>query len=336
MRYKIAAVSFLAVAALVAGCSGGKTTASPTGEASGESQKKTEAATFPVTVKHNAGETTIKAKPEKIVVMDMASLDTLDAMGVGDRVVGVMGKKVPTWLQDGEGIDYSKLPSVGATLFEPDLEAIAKLKPDLIVVGSRSAKTYPEVSKLAPTIDASVPWTGDAYSTLVPANIEMIGKAVGEEGAAKKAAEKITAAIKEYKDMGASLGNAMVLMSNAGEISMHGPKSRWAPIFDVFGFKPTFNESADEGHKGKKISFETVQEINPDWIFVIDRDKAVGGKGEHPAEQVLDNELVKSTNAAKNKRIVYLDAERWYIVMTGANNFLTELKEIAEAVKTAK
>ncbi len=329
------ASTFVAVAAsvaLLAGCSGA-TGAEAGDNENSENSGNGQAAGFPVTVSHNAGETTIESKPESIVVFDMAALDTIDAIGAGDLVVGVPTQSVPTWLSDEDGIDYSQLESVGS-LKEPDLEAIAKLNPDLVVLGARSAGFYEEISQHFTTVDASVPWDQDNYSERVVEMTNMLGKVTGKVEEAEKAGAEIAAKIEEYQDTAADKGTAMVLMTNAGEISLHGPKSRWAPIYDVFGFAPVQEEKADDGHKGQKISFETVQELNPDYIFVVDRDAAVGTtEAGTTAEKVLDNDLVASTKAAQNGNIVYLSPERWYIVMTGASNFVAELDEIAQAIK---
>lgn len=327
------ASTFVAAAAsvvLLAGCSGA------TGAESGDNETpenngQTEG--FPVTVSHNAGETTIESKPESIVVFDMAALDTIDAIGAGDLVVGVPTQSVPTWLSDDDGIDYSELEEVGS-MKEPDLEAVAKLNPDLVVLGARSAGFYEEFSQHFTTVDASVPWDQDNYSERVVEMTNMLGQATGQVQEAEEAGAEISAKIEDYQDAATDQGTAMVLMTNGGEISLHGPKSRWAPIYDVFGFAPVQEENADDGHKGQKISFETVQELNPDYIFVVDRDAAVGTtEAGETAEKVLDNELVASTTAAQNDNIVYLSPERWYIVMTGASNFIAELDEIAEAIK---
>ncbi|MDO5034739.1 MAG: ABC transporter substrate-binding protein [Actinomycetaceae bacterium] len=288
---------------------------------------------FPVTVKHSAGETEIANKPSSIVVFDMAALDTLDALGVGERVVGVPVTSVPTWLKDDDGIDYSELANVG-TLKEPDLEAVAKLNPDLVILGSRSASFYEEFSAAFTTLDASVSWENGDYSAEVTDSIRMLGEATGEADRAGELAAKIEEETASYMGTAEGLGTAMVLMTSGGEVSMHSPKSRWAPIFDVFGFKPVSEGAAEEGHKGQKISFETVRELNPDYIFVVDRDAAVGQtEAGKTAQQVLDNELVAETNAAKSGNIHYLSSERWYIVMTGASNYLEELGEIADAIQ---
>lgn len=329
----LTAASALALSACSSSPAAEKTTETTAPETTASEEASAEA-TFPRTITHAQGETTIEAMPEKIVVLDMAVLDTIDAIGAGDRVVGTVTKSVPTWLKDDDGIDYSQLTSVG-NLKEPDMEAIAKLQPDLVIVGGRSSSFYEEFSKTFTTIDATHSWDTEEYSTTVPDNVKMVAQAVGADAKGMEAADSITAKIAQYTDMAKDKGNALVIMTNAGEISLHDRGSRWAPIWDVFGFGQAYEKpEADEGHKGDKVSFETVKEINPDWIFVVDRDAAVGkAEAGDTAEQVLDNELVNSTTAAKEGHIVYLSPERWYIVMTGATNFPAMLDEVADAIK---
>lgn len=317
-----------ATAALLVGCSGSTDPQTDT-PAEGSNDTTASADAFPVTVSHESGETTIDAMPERIVVFDMAALDTLDTIGAGDQIVGVPHSSLPTWLES----SYGDREDVG-TLFEPDMEAVAKLNPDLVVVGARSAKLFEDFAKDYTTVDNSVPWTKADYAKRVAESVTMLGQATGHSDEGDAAATKINDAIDANQDTASDKGKAMVIMSNAGEISMHGPESRWSPIFEVFGFEPVETGKADEGHKGQKISFETVKELNPDYIFVVDRDAAVGNtEAGVTAEQVMDNELVAATTAAQNDNIVYLTPERWYIVMTGASNFIEELNEVADAVK---
>ncbi len=79
---------------------------------------------------------------------------------------------------------------------------------------------------------------------------------------------------------------------------------------------------------GEAISFEFLKSNNPDTLYVIDRDSAMGTAGE-ASSAVLDNELVKSTNAAKNNKVVNLDSTAWYMVGYGLNNLHTMIDEVA-------
>lgn len=287
---------------------------------------------YPMTIKHHSGETTLEKEPQRIVVIDTAALDIIDSIGAGSKVVGAITQGLPASLSK-----YAGVKSCGSQK-EPNMETIALLEPDLVFIGNRLSKSYKDFASHWKTIDSSVQWTDitstDTYSNRVLENILMVSKAVGYEEEGKKVHDEIASLIETYKDMGKGKGKAMVLMSNGGEISMHGIASRWAPIFEVFGFENVDYTKADEGHKGQKISFETVQEINPDWIFVLDRDVAVGStKTGETAKSVLDNALIHSTNAYKKGHVVFLGPQEWYIVMTGANNFKSMLNDVAKALK---
>ena len=319
-----AVVAFAAAAAMMTGCSSNNSA-----EEAKDASPSTHSA-FPTTVKHSSGETKIEKQPERIIALDMAALDTVDALGAGDKVVGTVTKSVPSWLKD----KYKDVASVGS-LKEPDVEAIAKLKPDLLLIGARTASMYGDLSKNFTTVNADVDWEKPNYSKQVEDQVRQIGQAVGKTDQAEKLVQQIQKKVDDYKDTAKDKGTALVLMANEGELSVYGPQSRWAPIYDVFGFKEaTTDYKPDEGHKSKKISFEAVKQLDPDYIFVVDRAKAIGKtEGSTPAEQLMDNELINSTKAAKNKHIVYLTPERWYIVMYGATNYPAELDEIADVIK---
>ena len=57
---------------------------------------------------------------------------------------------------------------------------------------------------------------------------------------------------------------------------------------------------------------------NPDYIFVMDRDRAIGTEGVQLAQEIMENELVMSTDAYKNGNIVYLEHPAvWYTAEGG-------------------
>lgn len=85
--------------------------------------------------------------PTAVVTFDIATLDTLHAIGAGDAVIGIPEIPLPDYLAE-----YADLPKVG-TLFEPDSEAVAELEPDLIVTAARSTGQFDELSEIATTID---------------------------------------------------------------------------------------------------------------------------------------------------------------------------------------
>jgi len=79
------------------------------------------------------------------------------------------------------------------------------------------------------------------------------------------------------------------------------------------------------------VSFEYLLKANPDWLFVLDRDAAIGRNGAS-ARKLLDNKLVHATKAWRNQRIVYLNAANWYLLSNSGPGALKEnLKQLSDA-----
>ena len=84
---------------------------------------------------------------------------------------------------------------------------------------------------------------------------------------------------------------------------------------------------------GNEASFEFVVEKNPDYIFAMDRDAAIGTDGAQMAQEILENELVKSTDAYKNGHIVYLAHPNvWYTAEGGIQALSEMLSDLENAL----
>ena len=94
-----------------------------------------------------AAELEVPYDPQRIAILDMASLDILDALGVGDRVVGTASTSLE-YLQDYINDDIANL----GTIKEADLEAVMACEPDVIFIGGRLASSYDALSEIAPVV----------------------------------------------------------------------------------------------------------------------------------------------------------------------------------------
>ncbi len=286
-------------------------------------------AEYPLTITHAAGETVLEAEPQKIVVLDMGALDTIHELGEGNAIVGLPVQSIPSYLE----ADYAGDMTDVGTLKEPNLEEIVLLDPDLIIIGGRTAELYEELAGIAPTIhvQAHAPTTDYIGDTLDSArNLSTIwGKqdVVGERtGEINELAGEISSKI----DDGST---AMFLLTNAGDVSMYGKGSRFGMVFERFGFAEAMPAQDSEATHGEQISFEAIKEANPDYLFVLDRDSAVGSGDENAnAKVTLDNNLVAETTAWTEDQVVYVDPERWYIVGQGLGNIHAMLDEVNEAL----
>ncbi|MFD1197939.1 siderophore ABC transporter substrate-binding protein [Brucella gallinifaecis] len=280
-----------------------------------------------ITIKHAQGETVLPASPQKVIVLDLAMLDNLDRFGV--KVSGVPKLAYyPDYLKKYQSDDYAKV----GTLFEPDYEAINAAQPDLIIVGGRSAAKYGELEKIAPTIDLTI-----AGKNLIEGsndNIEKLGQIFGKEKDAKTEIDKLNADVAALKEKASDKGNGLLILTTGGKISAYGPGSRFGVLHDAFGVKPA-DANLSIGNHGQPVSAEFILKTNPDWLFVIDRDAAIGREGSS-AQQVLDNELVRQTTAWKKDQVVYLKPQNWYLIGGGLNALHETIDQLSEAFDKAK
>lgn len=172
----------------------------------------------------------------------------------------------------------------------------------------------------------------------VKGNITKLGDIFGKQEEAKKLDVAIDEKVARLKEIAPNSGTAMILLTNAGKVGVYGPSSRTGWLHTEIGFKPVAADIDDRFDRGDVVSFEYLAEVNPEWLFVIDRDAGIGratdpGKA---AAQVLDNELVHQTNAWKKKQIVYLDPQAAYIVSSGYTALTTLLDQVYKAVSEKK
>ena len=90
---------------------------------------------------------TVPYDPQRIAILDMASLDILDALGLGDRVVGTASTSLD-YLQSYINDEVENL----GTIKEADLEAVMACEPDVIFIGGRLASSYDSLSEIAPVV----------------------------------------------------------------------------------------------------------------------------------------------------------------------------------------
>ena len=266
------------------------------------------------------GDVEIAKVPERIAVYDIGALDTLVALGLGDKIVGIPGEKFAA--------DFAtpNAKEVG-TLFEPDLEALNAAKPDLIIVASRSAGKQDEVKAVAQAVDLSVP--GDNAYQEGLARLESLGAVFGKEAEAKKTADALNVLRDAVKAESADKGKVLALLVNGPKIALYGPDSRAGWLQKELGLQLVHNEKMS-GRHGDPVSFEYIAQENPDWIYALDRLAAIGEDGAS-ARQTLDNELVHGTTAWKKGQVIYPQTKHIYIDIGGPASLRHSLEELKTA-----
>lgn len=317
MKKWIKAILVLMMFAVLAACGAEEeATDSQTADA-----QTTEAETMTVT--HELGETEVPKNPEKVVVFDFGILDTLDQLGV-ESVAGVAQGNIPTYLEQYE--DTEKYENIG-TLKEADFEAIHAMDPDLIIISGRQAEMYNEFSDIAPTIHLGVDTTD--YMNSFTTNMETVGEIFGKQAEVEEELAAINEQIEGIKEKTASSDEkGLIVLANEGKVSAYGAASRFGIIHDVFGVKQA-DEGIEASTHGQSITYEYILDTNPDMMFVVDRNAAVGNDAS--AKDSLENELVQKTNAYQNDKIIYLDPDYWYLSGGG----LQSVSEMVNAIESA-
>ena len=250
--------------------------------------------------------------PKRLAVLDMASLDILDALGLGDRVVGTADTNLD-YLQQYTGGSTANL----GTIKEADLEAVMASEPDVIFIGGRLASSYDALSEIAPVVYlATDPETGVVES--VRQNAATIASMFGLEDKVDELMAGFDARIQTLADFAADK-TAVVGMCTSGGFNVLGNDGRCSIIGREIGFENIgVDADIDTSTHGNEASFEFVVEKNPDYIFVMDRDAAIQTDGAQLAQEIMENELVMGTDAYKNGNIVYLAHPAvWYTAEGG-------------------
>ncbi|CVD79533.1 Uncharacterized ABC transporter solute-binding protein yclQ precursor [Serratia marcescens] len=248
----------------------------------------------------------MKKHPQRIVVLDYASLETLQLLGVEPLALPGNRKNLPDSLKRYQDDKYLN----AGTLFKPDMAVLRAAKPDLILIAGRASKAYDELNALAPTLNMSVD-PQDQLGSLKQRTLQL-GELFDKQQQAQAAVDKLDAQIAAVKPQAAQAGRGLVVLFSGGKISAYAPKSRFSFVYDALGFSSAL-QSDEKDVRGNKLTPEQVAKLNPDWLFVIDRDAATGRPNAVAPQKILTGTALKKTTAVKKGQVVYLPAAEVYL-----------------------
>lgn len=310
--------------ALLAACSSGTDSEKKDGAAGAEQ----------ITLTTNLGEKKVAKNPERVAALDNTSFATLKALGV-KPVAAPKGLLPATGYDDWKNDD--SIADVG-THREPKLEELNAAEPDLIIGGYRFGEQQDELEKIAPTIDISPSDEAEGgYVASLKTQTEQLGELFGKEREAAKIVDELETA--ERAAVEATGGETVFLaVANGGKIDNGASRiGRLAEPLDLKNVLAAEGQEDTAVHNDSGLAPETVAELNPDWMIVMDRDAAVfKGEGEAPTPAKT---LVKGQDAWKNvtflakDQIVYLPSD--FYVTEGAQAYAASFNLIAEAFAKA-
>ncbi|MFF1358475.1 ABC transporter substrate-binding protein [Streptomyces sp. NPDC058297] len=304
----------------VAGAADGKgPTAAPSALPAGIASDAKDGA-FPRTVSHYKGKSELKRAPQRIAVLSTGQLDDLLTLGTVPIAATRADNAglVPDYLAGAFPKDKKKLGAMtdAGTRTAPNLESLARAKPDLILVNSSLGDLYPKLSAIAPTVvtkGQGINWKSDLL---------LVGAAIGKQ---EKAQQLLDGFAADTKEQGAKAKGAEVSMVrfSPGRTRMFGVSSFTGSIAVDMGLARP--EAQQFRAISQDIEAERIDTAHGDWIFY-----SVQGKtAKTDAANVLAGPLWKSMRGVKAKQAVQVDDDPWYLNAgpTAARLVLGELTE---------
>ena len=273
--------------------------------------------------------------PERIAILDMPALDIVDALGLGDRIVGSAAVSIE-YLTDYNPDDSNGMIMNLGTVKTADLEKVAACEPDIIFIGGRLSAVYADLEAIAPVVYLAVDYEkGVVESTRH--NAHTIAAIFGKESA-------VDAMFADFQPridaLNAVLSGKDVLlgMYNSNALGLMGTASQLNMIANELGannLSETVGETQKATH-GEEASWETIITLDPEYMFILDRSTATGAsdEGVMGAREVIENELIKELDVYRNGKIVYFieHANVWYTSTGGIQALDTMLSDLESAL----
>ncbi len=250
------------------------------------------------TIVHDFGTTELKKAPKRIVILDNLYgeiLDPLDITPVGATTGQADSQEFSTLFK--KQYKDAKVVSVGWQ-GNPDLDKIAELKPDLILMTGEQEDLYDELSEIAPTVGYQINtdenW--DYHETSLK-----VAEIFDKRDEMKKDLDRLDAREAVFaENVKAKFGNQklMYLRVTDNDIRYYA-YGHFGYLYDTYHFNRAETFNPDDMFQ--VIDPDKLKDINPDLLIV-----------QADSQELLDNKLKNSPvwtslKAVQNNKVIYAD-----------------------------
>ena len=250
------------------------------------------------TIVHDFGTTELKKAPKRIVILDNLYgeiLDPLHITPVGATTGQADSQEFSTLFK--KQYKYAKVVSVGWQ-GNPDLDKIAELKPDLILMTGEQEDLYDELSEIAPTVGYQINtdenW--DYHETSLK-----VAEIFDKRDEMKKDLDRLDAREAVFaENVKAKFGNQklMYLRVTDNDIRYYA-YGHFGYLYDTYHFNRAETFNPDD--MLQVIDPDKLKDINPDLLIV-----------QADSQELLDNKLKNtpvwtSLKAVQNNKVIYAD-----------------------------
>jgi cobalamin transport system substrate-binding protein len=292
-RQPILALGLVVVSILLASACASTTSQSgsvPTSTASPQQ------APFPISVKAANGEVRIGKRPDRIVSLSPTATEMLFAIGAGDQVVAV----------DDDSNYPPQAPMTELSGYQPNVEAVAKYSPDLVVI-SDDLGIVKSLGKLSIPVMLE-PAAKDLDDTY--AQIEQLGAVTGHVADAVHLVASMKSEIQDLVASAPDFDHPLIYYHELDQTYYTATSSTFiGQIYGLLGLRNIADEAKGAASGYPQLSAEYIIKADPDVIFLADT-KCCGQSAATVAKRPGWDQIA----AVKDGAVVSLDddvASRW-------------------------
>ncbi len=274
------------------------------------------AAAFPATVRAANGSVEIARAPRRIVSLSPTATETLFALGAGAQVVAV----------DDQSDFPRAAPRTKLSGYEPNVEAIAAYRPDLVVVsdaGPQDVVAGLEKLQVPVLLEPAAATLEEAYDQM-----EDLGAATGRRERARALVARIRDGLAKLTASVPRGEKLSVFHELSTDLYSASSKTFIGEVYTRFGLRNIADRAAKAGAVYPKLSAEYVVAADPDLIVLADGECC----GQTPAKAARRRGW-RGIDAVRNDTVIAVSddvASRW------GPRVLDFARAVAGAVRAAR
>jgi iron complex transport system substrate-binding protein len=255
-------------------------------------------------VQHRMGETCIPPNPQRIAALWMGTFSSSLALGV--KPVATLWSPVepfPAHLQD----KINDIEIVANADWQPNIERILRLKPDLILSTTRWQNVNAQLASIAPTVVIDQPAPPPPWQK----HLEEVAKVLNKEQESKQLIDEYWQRIKQLQQ---ALGDrrqiqvSVITVNPPYGIFTYGKKHPTGAVLNDIGLKRPPAQSGDF-YTMSNISYEHLLDIDGDVLFISYRG---GEAAKESLDKLQENPLWQKLKVVQQNRVYFVDSAHWY------------------------
>jgi iron complex transport system substrate-binding protein len=264
---------------------------------------------FPVTITDDEGvRITMESEPQRIVTFAPSHTETLFALGLGERVVGVSGPfdDFPPEASDIE-------PVAGPAGTEPNIEKVVALEPDLLLTAFIGGEWKDRMRELGiPVFTTLASSLDDAVE-----DIQTVGRLTGATEEAGKVIRRMQAGAQAITVQAQSEGRVTCFLE-LSDLFTVGPGALEFDLLERAGCDPI---TADARQAYPQWSVERLVRDDPDVFLASEYGQ--------PAAKVADRPGIRNLRAVRQGRLVLVDGD---LISRPGPRLVDGIEELAKAL----